>query len=77
MAKQKFYAVKKGKNIGVYNTWDECKKQVNGFSGAEYKSFSTFQEAKEYIDGSEKLSFQEDKEFIEAYVWFGCCDFKK
>lgn len=43
LAKQKFYAVKKGKNIGVYNTWDECKKQVNGFSGAEYKSFSTFQ----------------------------------
>ncbi|WP_236878932.1 viroplasmin family protein [Clostridioides difficile] len=36
-----------------YNTWDECKKQVNGFSGAEYKSFSTFQEAKEYIDGSD------------------------
>ncbi|MCC0636556.1 MULTISPECIES: viroplasmin family protein [unclassified Clostridioides] len=68
MAKQKFYAVKKGKKIGIYETWDECKKQVNGFSGAEYKSFTTSQEAKEYVYGATKPTFKEDEEFIEAYV---------
>ena len=49
MSKKKFYAVKKGYKVGVYNTWDECKKQVNGFSGAEYKSFQTLDEAYEYM----------------------------
>ena len=35
MAKKKnnFYAVKQGKNKGIYKTWDECKAQVEGFSG--------------------------------------------
>ncbi|KPN79234.1 Ribonuclease H1 [Apilactobacillus kunkeei] len=45
----KFYAVRKGKKPGIYGTWDECKAQVNGFAGAEYKSFKTQSEAKEYM----------------------------
>ena len=39
MAKVKYYGVKKGLVPGVYTSWDECKAQVDGFSGAEYKSF--------------------------------------
>lgn len=49
MAK-KFYAVKKGKKIGVFHTWAECKVQVDGYSGAVYKSFSTLEEAKAFVD---------------------------
>lgn len=45
----KFYAVRKGKKPGIYKTWDECKNQVNGFPGAEYKSFKTQSEAKAYM----------------------------
>ena len=41
MAKQKFYVVWKGVNPGVYDSWDECKRQVDNFEGALYKSFST------------------------------------
>lgn len=47
----KFYAVRKGKKTGVFLTWEECKRQVDGFSGAEYKSFKTRKEAEEYCDG--------------------------
>lgn len=47
----KYYAVKNGKIPGIYKTWDECKKQVNGYSGAEYKSFPTEEEAKRYVMG--------------------------
>ena len=46
---EKYYAVKKGENPGIYKTWDECKEQVSGFSGAEYKSFKTLAEAEEYL----------------------------
>ena len=44
----KFYAVKEGKKPGIYHTWDECKEQVNGYSGAVYKSFSNEEEAKAF-----------------------------
>ncbi|KRX23562.1 Ribonuclease H1 [Trichinella nelsoni] len=45
-----FYAVRKGRNCGIFPTWEECKMQVNGYSGAEYKKFSTEQEAREFIN---------------------------
>ena len=45
----KFYAVKEGRKPGIYHTWDECKEQVNGYSGAVYKSFTTEEEAKVFI----------------------------
>jgi len=50
MAK-KFYAVRKGLKPGIYETWGECKAQVDHFSGAEYKSFQSKAEAENYISG--------------------------
>lgn len=50
MAKVKYYGVKKGLVPGVYTSWDECKAQVDGFSGAEYKSFKTEAEANDYVN---------------------------
>ncbi|MBK1468373.1 ribonuclease H1 domain-containing protein [Parvimonas parva] len=74
MAK-KYYAVKVGKSTGIFGTWDECKKQVVGFSGAIYKSFQSLDKAKEYLDDknialkSEEFEFEitSDDEII-AYV---------
>ncbi|MEG0153557.1 MAG: RNase H1/viroplasmin domain-containing protein [Cellulosilyticaceae bacterium] len=47
----KFYGVKAGREIGVYKTWDECVEQVKGFSGADYKSFKSEQEANDFVYG--------------------------
>jgi ribonuclease HI len=41
MPKNKFYVVWIGKNPGIYNSWDQCKKQVEGADGAKYKGFPT------------------------------------
>lgn len=68
MSNKKVYAVRNGKNTGVFNTWDECKKQVNGFKGAEYKSFKTLEEAKDYVYGSDLKKFEIDENTVEAYV---------
>lgn len=46
----KYYAVKNGRKSGIYTTWEQCKAQVEGFSGAVYKSFSTQQEALDYLN---------------------------
>ncbi len=49
MAK-KYYAVRKGATPGIYNTWDECKKLVHGYPSAEYKSFTSMEEARAYMN---------------------------
>ena len=41
----KYYAVRKGIKTGIYNDWKTCKAMGTGFSGAQYKSFTTLQEA--------------------------------
>lgn len=52
MPPKKIYAVRKGLKTGLFQTWVECQKQVIGFSGAEYKSFKTLKEAKDYMEGA-------------------------
>lgn len=49
MAGKKVYAVKRGKNTGIFYQWEECRKAVDGYPGAEYKGFPTVQEAKSYL----------------------------
>lgn len=50
----KYYAVRKGRNPGIYTSWDSCLKEVKGYSGAIYKSFKTKEEAEIYMAGEEK-----------------------
>lgn len=52
----KYYAVKQGRNPGIYSSWDECKKQVEKYKGAIYKSFTSLDEAKNFIK-EEKIEF--------------------
>ena len=44
--KEKFYVVWQGKKPGIYTSWKDCKAMIDGFAGAQYKSFPTFPEAK-------------------------------
>lgn len=46
----KYYAVKKGYETGVFDHWEECKKNVKGFSKAEYKSFANKNDARDYLN---------------------------
>ena len=61
MAKKKYYAVRKGMTVGVFDNWEECKDSVNGYSGAEYKSFSTLEEAQDFVNGSKNSVTNEKK----------------
>ena len=44
----KYYAVRCGRKPGIYYSWDICKKVVDGYPGAKYKSFKTKEEAEKY-----------------------------
>ena len=35
------YVVYKGKVPGVYDDWEECRRQVHSFSGNSYKGYTT------------------------------------
>lgn len=52
MPKSKWYAVAKGRSPGIYQTWDDCKAQTAGFSGAIFKSFKTRNEALAFINSN-------------------------
>jgi ribonuclease HI len=45
MSKKKFYVVWNGRKKGIYKSWNVCKKQIDGFEGAQYKSFTNLDEA--------------------------------
>lgn len=69
MAK-KVYAVKKGRETGVFSTWEECKQKVHGYPGARYKSFPTLKEAQDYLQGTINREMPEisPEEVCTAYV---------
>lgn len=62
----KYYAVKNGRETGVFLSWSECEKQVKGFKGAVYKSFSTLEEANDFLN--DKKTRKNDKHGLIAYV---------
>ena len=50
----KYYAVRIGRNPGIYHTWDECKRETMGFKGASFKKFSTREDAEAFINEVEE-----------------------
>lgn len=81
----KFYAVRKGRNTGIYDSWNECKKQIEGFKGAIYKSFSLYEDAEKFInegllkktDNKKSKVLNNDNKFITAYVDGSYSELKK
>ena len=70
MAKNKYYAVKNGKKIGIFDNWADCSKQVHGFPGAIYKGFPTLAEAEKYFNGQEsKESKYYETEELMGLTW--------
>lgn len=70
-----FYAVKVGRNTGIYTSWSECEKNVKGFSGSIYKSFTKREDAvnfigitKDFIGKIVEEKKEKDNEIIEIYT---------
>ena len=47
---KKWYAVAKGREPGIYTTWDEAQQQVNNFPDAVFKAFPSEEAAKEFLE---------------------------
>ena len=66
---QKFYAVKVGRKCGIYNDWESCKKQVDKYAGAVYKSFTNLEDAQKYLNPK-----KENKEIKETKLGYAYVD---
>ena len=42
-AKNKYYVVWRGRLTGIFDSWDECRKQIEGYEGAQYKGYPTLE----------------------------------
>ena len=60
----KYYAVKNGRKTGIFTDWESCRAQVEGYSGAKYKSFAEKSAAEAYLKGEAAL----EAEITTAYV---------
>lgn len=45
------YAVRKGRKCGIFDSWEEAKESVSGFSGAEFKKVKSREDAEIYLNG--------------------------
>ncbi len=45
----KYYVVWKGRTTGILEDWESCKKSIQGFEGAQYKSFKALREAEDAL----------------------------
>lgn len=66
MAK-KFYVVWEGREKGIFTDWDICKKQIDKFAGARYKSFKTREEAEAAYRSGAKASLGKAKPAAKKY----------
>ena len=64
----KFYAVKTGRTIGIFNNWKDVQKAVIGYSNASYKSFETKEDAEEWLNKKATVVDPTSKMLAVAYV---------
>ncbi|XP_029175780.1 ribonuclease H1-like [Nylanderia fulva] len=51
-----YYAVANGRNVGVYDNWEDCKDQVHRYSKCNFRKFDTPDQAWDYVDQNSSSS---------------------
>ena len=46
---RKWYAVRKGREVGIFDTWETCRTHVHRYRGSEFKSFWKLSDAHTYL----------------------------
>lgn len=82
----RFYAVRRGRVRGIFRSWSECKVEVEGVKGAEFRAFPDRDTAETYLNGANPRGTKRKREGIVIYtdgsrrgdppqggygVWFG------
>lgn len=73
----KFYVVKEGFKSGIYNTWDECKNQTQGYNKPIFKKFDNYEDAEKFLEGDYNLNDIKINDNILAKLEYGSFDFNE
>jgi ribonuclease HI len=67
----KYYAVKVGKNPGIYENWESAKENVIGYEGAIYKSFSSKEDAIAFLssNNTDNTPINKPTAYIDGYFY--------
>lgn len=64
-----YYAVRKGRKTGIFESWEECQKHITGYSGAEFKKFKELHQAETYLSAeSLNNAANDDLKGLHAYI---------
>ena len=66
MNRTKFYAVRCGRETGIFDNWQRCSNSVHGFKGAVYKSFTDRKSAEAYLQNADNYPINESLPY--AYI---------
>ena len=55
-----YYAIKKGHQTGIFESWEICKKHIHQYSGAIFKKFKTKQEALNFLNDKQEVILNQD-----------------
>ncbi|NP_001089336.1 uncharacterized protein LOC734386 [Xenopus laevis] len=67
------YGVRRGRQTGVYDTWEECREQVDCYPQASFKKLPTYGEARDFVETRERnSSYSSAGRSAEVYT-DGCC----
>ncbi len=56
------YAVRRGRQPGIYEEWSDCQEQTDGFSGAQFRWFPNRQAAEKYLGQPRRRESKRDSE---------------
>ncbi|AKU80301.1 viroplasmin family protein [Spiroplasma turonicum] len=66
---KKYYAVKVGKEIGIFDSWEKCKQSVSGYPNSIYKAFSSYEDAEKFINNKKNINLIKDENYeVVAYT---------
>jgi ribonuclease HI len=57
-----FYAVAKGRQIGIFTSWSDCNESVKSYPYAKYKKFDTKEEAERFVEDYSYIKKENEKE---------------
>jgi ribonuclease HI len=68
---KKFYVVWEGREKGIFTDWDTCKKHIDKFAGAKYKSFKSRADAESAFQGGAQTALKKPKPAPRKYTGKG------
>lgn len=63
---KRYYVVWKGRKTGIFSSWQDCKRQVDGYPNAKFKSFPTLEDAMAAFRGD--FSAERSKGMEKGYI---------